>query len=144
MYVSFLLTLLFRFTWAEWEAQKNTEGTPKEPQVQPAAAESSVPSTSQNETFTQPVAMMPVQVHQALFVTLLLWFKVSTAYDTSTFSLTQIPVAQTVPAVSLVPPAFPVTMTMPPPGFGPPPPFLRAGFNTSQPPPGTTGFTVLH
>lgn len=53
------------FTWAEWETQKNTE-TPKEPQVQPVAAESSVPSTSQNETFTQPVTMMPVQVHEVL------------------------------------------------------------------------------
>uniref|UniRef100_A0A8C2BXZ0 SR-related CTD associated factor 8 n=1 Tax=Cyprinus carpio TaxID=7962 RepID=A0A8C2BXZ0_CYPCA len=48
-----------------------------------------------------------------------------------------IPVAQTVPAVGLMPPSFPVTMAMPPPGFGPPPPFLRAGFNASQPPPGT-------
>lgn len=53
------------FTLAEWEAQKNTEA-PKEPQVQPVAAESSVASTSQNETFTQPVAMMPVQVHEVL------------------------------------------------------------------------------
>lgn len=49
----------------------------------------------------------------------------------------QIPVAQSaVPAVGLVPPSYPVTMAMPPPGFGPPPPFLRAGFNASQPPPG--------
>uniref|UniRef100_A0AAQ6AL67 SR-related CTD associated factor 8 n=1 Tax=Amphiprion ocellaris TaxID=80972 RepID=A0AAQ6AL67_AMPOC len=39
-------------------------------------------------------------------------------------------------AVGLVPPNFPVTMGIPPPGFGPPPPFIRAGFNTSQPPPG--------
>ncbi|KAM9466724.1 SR-related and CTD-associated factor 8 [Clarias gariepinus] len=92
---------------SEWEAQKNTEA-PKEPQVQPVAAESSAASTSQNETFTQPITMMPVQI----------------------------PVPQTVPAVSLVPSTFPVTMTMPPPGFGPPPHFLRAGFNTTQPPPG--------
>lgn len=42
------------------------------------------------------------------------------------------------PAVSLVPPAFPVTMSVPPPGYSaiPPPPFLRASFNPSQPPPG--------
>ncbi|XP_027012867.1 SR-related and CTD-associated factor 8 isoform X1 [Tachysurus fulvidraco] len=91
----------------EWEAQKNAE-TPKEPQVQPVPAESTSASTSQNETFTQQVTMMPVQI----------------------------PVAQTVPAVGLVPPSYPVTMTMPPPGYGPPPPFLRAGFNTTQPPPG--------
>lgn len=52
-------------------------------------------------------------------------------------SLIQLPVAQAVPAaVGLVPPSFPVSMGMPPPGFGPPPPFIRAGFNASQPPPG--------
>uniref|UniRef100_A0A672IQT6 SR-related CTD associated factor 8 n=1 Tax=Salarias fasciatus TaxID=181472 RepID=A0A672IQT6_SALFA len=39
-------------------------------------------------------------------------------------------------AVGLVPPTFPVTMGIPPPGYGPPPPFIRAGFNASQPPPG--------
>lgn len=51
-------------------------------------------------------------------------------------SLIQLPVAQAVPsAVGLVPPTFPVTMSIPPPGYGPPP-FIRAGFNTSQPPPG--------
>nr|XP_060484984.1 SR-related and CTD-associated factor 8-like [Panthera onca] len=50
----------------------------------------------------------------------------------------QIPVAPAVPTVSLVPPAFPVSMPVPPPGFSPipPPPFLRASFNPSQPPPG--------
>uniref|UniRef100_A0AAX7T3G5 SR-related CTD associated factor 8 n=1 Tax=Astatotilapia calliptera TaxID=8154 RepID=A0AAX7T3G5_ASTCA len=49
----------------------------------------------------------------------------------------QLPVAQAVPsAVGLVPPAFPVTMGIPPPGYGPPPPFIRASFNASQPPPG--------
>ncbi|NXR05946.1 SCAF8 protein, partial [Semnornis frantzii] len=50
----------------------------------------------------------------------------------------KIPVAPAVPAVSLVPPAFPVTMSVPPPGYSaiPPPPFLRASFNPSQPPPG--------
>lgn len=48
------------------------------------------------------------------------------------------PVAPTVPTVNLVPPAFPVTMSVPPPGYSgiPPPPFLRASFNPSQPPPG--------
>lgn len=49
----------------------------------------------------------------------------------------QLPVAQAVPsAVGLVPPTFPVTMGIPPPGYGPPP-FIRPGFNASQPPPGT-------
>lgn len=54
------------------------------------------------------------------------------------FSTHKIPVAPAVPAVSLVPPAFPVSMPVPPPGFSPipPPPFLRASFNPSQPPPG--------
>lgn len=52
---------------AEWEAQKNTE-TQKEPQVQPVPAESTSASTSQNETFTQQVTMMPVQVQTSLFV----------------------------------------------------------------------------
>ncbi|XP_017570563.1 SR-related and CTD-associated factor 8 isoform X1 [Pygocentrus nattereri] len=93
---------------SEWEAQKNSAEVAKEVQIQPVAAEASVVSSSQSEVFTQPVAMMPVQI----------------------------PVAQTVPAVGLVPPTFPVTMAMPPPGFGPPPPFLRAGFNAAQPPPG--------
>lgn len=51
-----------QFALAEWEAQKNAEA-PKEPQVQAVSVESSVASTSQNETYTQPVAMMPVQVH---------------------------------------------------------------------------------
>lgn len=54
------------------------------------------------------------------------------------FLFTKIPVAPAVPAVSLVPPAFPVSMPVPPPGFNPipPPPFLRASFNPSQPLPG--------
>ncbi|KAL1257963.1 hypothetical protein QQF64_011207, partial [Cirrhinus molitorella] len=91
----------------EWESQRNTE-TAKELQSQAITAETSTASSTPSEAFTQPVAMMPMQI----------------------------PVAQTVPAVGLVPPSFPVTMTMPPPGFGPPPPFLRAGFNASQPPPG--------
>uniref|UniRef100_A0A8C7WQF5 SR-related CTD associated factor 8 n=1 Tax=Oryzias sinensis TaxID=183150 RepID=A0A8C7WQF5_9TELE len=52
-------------------------------------------------------------------------------------SLMQLPVPQAVPsAVGLVPPSFPVNMGIPPPGYGPPPPFMRPGFNASQPPPG--------
>lgn len=48
--------------------------------------------------------------------------------------------AQAVPgAVGLVPPTFPVTMGIPPPGYGPPP-FIRAGFNASQPPPGKLSY----
>uniref|UniRef100_A0A673I278 Protein SCAF8-like n=1 Tax=Sinocyclocheilus rhinocerous TaxID=307959 RepID=A0A673I278_9TELE len=90
----------------EWESQRNTE-TAKETQNQAVTAETSTASSTPSEAFTQPVAMMPMQI----------------------------PVAQTVPAVGLVPPSFPVTMAIPPPGFGPPPPFLRAGFNASQPPP---------
>ncbi|NWR13702.1 SCAF8 protein, partial [Emberiza fucata] len=67
--------------------------------------------TTQTEAYTQPVTMLQVGI---------------------------IPVAPAVPAVSLVPPAFPVTMSVPPPGYSPipPPPFLRASFNPSQPPPG--------
>ncbi|XP_016325103.1 protein SCAF8-like isoform X2 [Sinocyclocheilus anshuiensis] len=91
----------------EWESQRNTE-TAKETQNQAVTAETSTASSTPSEAFTQPVTMMPMQI----------------------------PVAQTVPAVGLVPPSFPVTIAMPPPGFGPPPPFLRAGFNASQPPPG--------
>ncbi|XP_040915862.1 SR-related and CTD-associated factor 8 [Toxotes jaculatrix] len=91
----------------EWEAAKNTEPA-KEATSQPANAETTAVSNTQTETYNQ-VTMMPVQL----------------------------PVAQAVPgAVGLVPPTFPVTMSMPPPGYGPPPPFIRAGFNTSQPPPG--------
>ncbi|KAK2826262.1 hypothetical protein Q5P01_020476 [Channa striata] len=92
----------------EWEAAKNAEPT-KEVTTQPVSAESAV-SNSQTETYSQQVTMMPVQL----------------------------PVAQAVPsAVGLVPPTFPVTMGIPPPGYvPPPPPFIRAGFNTSQPPPG--------
>lgn len=91
----------------EWESQRNTE-TAKETVSQAVTAEASTASSTASEAFTQPVTMMPMQI----------------------------PVPQTVPAVGLVPPSFPVTMAMPPPGFGPPPPFLRAGFNASQPPPG--------
>lgn len=92
---------------SEWEAQKNVEAA-KESQSQSVTAEASTTNSAPSEAFTQPVTMMPLPI----------------------------PVAQTVPAVGLVPPSFPVTMAMPPPGFGHPPPFLRAGFNASQPPPG--------
>ncbi|XP_064411985.1 SR-related and CTD-associated factor 8 isoform X3 [Latimeria chalumnae] len=60
------------------------------------------------------------------------------AYSQSVTML-QIPVAQAVSAVGLVPPTFPMAMSIPPPGFSPaipPPPFLRAGFAHTQPPPG--------
>ncbi|XP_051781143.1 SR-related and CTD-associated factor 8 isoform X24 [Erpetoichthys calabaricus] len=92
----------------EWEAVKSCEPA-KENTSQTVTTETTTLTTTQAEIFTQPVTMLPVQI----------------------------PVAQGVPSVSLVPPAFPVTMTLPPPGYGhPPPPFLRPGFNTSQPPPG--------
>lgn len=92
----------------EWEAAKNAEPA-KEVTSQPVSAETTAVSNTQNETYNQQVTMMPVQL----------------------------PVAQAVSsAVGLVPPTFPVTMSLPPPGYGPPPPFIRAGFNTSQPPPG--------
>ncbi|XP_071354617.1 SR-related and CTD-associated factor 8-like isoform X2 [Trachinotus anak] len=92
----------------EWEAAKNAEPA-KEVTSQPVSAETTAVSNTQTETYNQQVTMMPVQL----------------------------PVAQAVPsAVGLVPPTFPVTMSIPPPGYGPPPPFIRAGFNASQPPPG--------
>ncbi|XP_078133336.1 SR-related and CTD-associated factor 8 [Sander vitreus] len=92
----------------EWEAAKNAEPA-KEVTSQPVSAETTAASNTQTESYNQQVTMMPVQL----------------------------PVAQAVPnAVGLVPPTFPVTMGIPPPGYGPPPPFIRAGFNASQPPPG--------
>ncbi|XP_028251021.1 SR-related and CTD-associated factor 8 isoform X2 [Parambassis ranga] len=92
----------------EWEAAKSSEPA-KDVTSQPVSIETAAASNSQTETFNQQVTMMPVQL----------------------------PVAQAVPgAVGLVPPTFPVTMSIPPPGYGPPPPFIRASFNASQPPPG--------
>ncbi|XP_041711283.2 LOW QUALITY PROTEIN: SR-related and CTD-associated factor 8 [Coregonus clupeaformis] len=96
---------------AEWEAAKNAPEPMKEAvsqavSVEPIAATNT--QQTQEEAFSQQVSMMPVQL----------------------------PVRQAVPAVGLVPPSFPVSMAMPPPGYGPLPPFLRAGFNASQPPPG--------
>lgn len=92
----------------EWEAAKSAEPA-KEVTSQPVSVETTAASNTQTETYSQQVTMMPVQL----------------------------PVAQAVQsAVGLVPPTFPVTMGIPPPGYVPPPPFIRAGFNTSQPPPG--------
>lgn len=91
----------------EWEAAKNAE-TAKENTTQPVSTDTSAATNTQTETFSQQVTMMPVQL----------------------------PVAQGVPgAVGLVPPSFSVSMGIPPPGFAPPP-FIRAGFNAAQPPPG--------
>ncbi|KAG8583341.1 hypothetical protein GDO81_008378 [Engystomops pustulosus] len=101
----------------EWQTQRNAEPVAvKEPAPAPVPITTVqspiVPKTSiittQPEAYNPPVAML------------------------------QIPVTPTVPAVSLVPPAFPVSMSVPPPGYTalPPPPFMRAGFNPSQPPPG--------
>ncbi|CDQ58381.1 unnamed protein product [Oncorhynchus mykiss] len=96
---------------AEWEAAKNAPEPVKEAVSQAVSTEPMAATNSQQtqqKAFIQQVSMMPVQL----------------------------PVAQAVPAGGLVPPSFPVSMTMPPPGYGPPPTFLRAGFNASQPPPG--------
>ncbi|XP_028023254.2 SR-related and CTD-associated factor 8 isoform X4 [Balaenoptera acutorostrata] len=95
----------------EWESVKSSEPvkeTVQTAQSPPPPAEKETVATTQAEVFPPPVAMV------------------------------QIPVAPAVPTVSLVPPAFPVSMPVPPPGFSPipPPPFLRASFNPSQPPPG--------
>uniref|UniRef100_A0A8P0PEU1 SR-related CTD associated factor 8 n=1 Tax=Canis lupus familiaris TaxID=9615 RepID=A0A8P0PEU1_CANLF len=94
----------------EWETVKSSEPVKETVQTtqSPTPVEKETVVTTQAEVFPPPVAML------------------------------QIPVAPAVPAVSLVPPAFPVSMPVPPPGFSPipPPPFLRASFNPSQPPPG--------
>uniref|UniRef100_A0A8D1Z868 SR-related CTD associated factor 8 n=1 Tax=Sus scrofa TaxID=9823 RepID=A0A8D1Z868_PIG len=94
----------------EWETVKSSEPVKETVQTtqSPPPVEKETVVTTQAEVFPPPVAML------------------------------QIPVAPAVPAVSLVPPAFPVSMPVPPPGFSPipPPPFLRASFNPSQPPPG--------
>uniref|UniRef100_A0A1D5Q5H3 SR-related CTD associated factor 8 n=1 Tax=Macaca mulatta TaxID=9544 RepID=A0A1D5Q5H3_MACMU len=94
----------------EWETVKSSEPVKETVQTtqSPTPVEKETVVTTQAEVFPPPVAML------------------------------QIPVAPAVPTVSLVPPAFPVSMPVPPPGFSPipPPPFLRASFNPSQPPPG--------
>lgn len=101
----------------EWEAAKNAE-TAKENTTQPVTVDTTPATNTQTETFSQQVTMMPVQL----------------------------PVAPAVPsAVGLVPPSFSVSMGIPPPGFAPPP-FIRAGFNAAQPPPGflqTTQATAI-
>ncbi|XP_038664372.1 SR-related and CTD-associated factor 8 isoform X1 [Scyliorhinus canicula] len=94
---------------SEWESRSSEPV--KENVPQPVTTDNTQP-TSQGETFTQAVTMLPVQI----------------------------PVTPTVSAIGMVqPPAFPVSMSIPPPGFNPaipPPPFLRHSFNPSQPPPG--------
>ncbi|KFQ00804.1 Protein SCAF8, partial [Haliaeetus albicilla] len=104
----------------EWETARSSEAAKENIQTtQSAAVDKSTVITTQTEAYTQPVTML--QVFARFF-----------------FPRKKIPVAPAVPAVSLVPPAFPVTMSVPPPGYSaiPPPPFLRASFNPSQPPPG--------
>ncbi|MGH0162868.1 UNVERIFIED_CONTAM: hypothetical protein FKN15_043483 [Acipenser sinensis] len=91
----------------EWEAARSYDSA-RESHTQSVSVDTSTMITTQADAYTQPVTMLPVQM----------------------------PVAQGVPAVSLMPPAYPMTMAMPPPGFGHLPQFLRAGFNASQPPPG--------
>ncbi|NXX85208.1 SCAF8 protein, partial [Urocolius indicus] len=103
----------------EWETARSSEATKENTQTtQSAAVDKSTVITTQTEAYTQPVTMLQLLVFY--------------------FHEKKIPVAPAVPAVSLVPPAFPVTMSVPPPGYSaiPPPPFLRASFNPSQPPPG--------
>ncbi|KFO87916.1 Protein SCAF8, partial [Buceros rhinoceros silvestris] len=94
----------------EWETARSSEAAKENIQTtQSATVDKTTVITTQTEAYTQPVTMLQVCI-----------------------------VAPAVPAVSLVPPAFPVTMSVPPPGYSaiPPPPFLRASFNPSQPPPG--------
>uniref|UniRef100_A0A674I0E5 SR-related CTD associated factor 8 n=1 Tax=Terrapene triunguis TaxID=2587831 RepID=A0A674I0E5_9SAUR len=93
----------------EWETVRSSEAVKENIQTtQSTTVDKNTAVTTQTEAYTQSVTML------------------------------QIPVAPAVPAVSLVPPSFPVTMSVPPPGYSsiPPPPFLRASFNPSQPPPG--------
>ncbi|CAG09877.1 unnamed protein product, partial [Tetraodon nigroviridis] len=121
----------------EWEAVKNAEQA-KDVISQQVSAETTAASNSQADTFNQQVAMMPVQVLESLcqFKQPSVGKERSTLPMRSSVPLLQLPVAQAVPSgVGLVPPAFPVSMGIPPPGYGPPP-FIRPGFNASQPPPG--------
>ncbi|XP_072907215.1 SR-related and CTD-associated factor 8 [Hemitrygon akajei] len=105
----------------EWESRSSE--SVKENVSQPVTTDNTQ-QTSEGETFTQPVTILPVQQKQM---------------DDIKF-IPQMPVTPTVSAISMVqPPAFPVSMPIPPPGFNPaipPPPFLRHTFNPSQPPPG--------
>lgn len=122
---------------AEWEAVKNAEQA-KDVISQQLSAESAAAANSQPETFNQQVTMMPVQVLKAHSRSVQSFLLEEDEPYLLCFYLPplQLPVAQAVPsAVGLVPPAFPVSMGIPPPGYGPPP-FIRPGFNASQPPPG--------
>ncbi|XP_069787700.1 SR-related and CTD-associated factor 8 isoform X2 [Narcine bancroftii] len=105
----------------EWESRNSESIKENVPQ---AVTTDNTPPTSEGETFTQTVTLLPVQQKQV---------------DDIKF-IPQMPVTPTVSAIGMVqPPAFHVSMTIPPPGFNPaipPPPFLRHGFNPSQPPPG--------
>lgn len=132
--------------FSEWETTKNAE-TAKENTIQPVSTDTTAATNTQTETYSQQVTMMPVQVTMytllftseciALWCIFLSWINIHSKINLP-LPYNQLPVAQAVPsAVSLVPPTFPVSMGMPPPGFGPPPPFIRAGFNAAQPPPGT-------
>lgn len=124
---------------AEWEAVRNAEQA-KDALSQQVSAEATAASNSQADTFNQQVAMMPVQVREPEPQPNRpsagnRWTALSKL--PSPPPLPQLPVAQAVPSgVGLVPPAFPVSMGIPPPGYGPPP-FIRPSFNASQPPPGT-------
>ncbi|KAH0622397.1 hypothetical protein JD844_024671 [Phrynosoma platyrhinos] len=73
---------------SEWETTRSSE-TVKEPvqTTQSTTVDKTTAVTSQTETYTQSVTML------------------------------QIPVAPAVPTVSLVPPTFPVAMSVPPPGY---------------------------
>ncbi|XP_060938372.1 SR-related and CTD-associated factor 8 isoform X2 [Limanda limanda] len=104
----------------EWETAKNAEPV-KEVTSQQVVAETTPVSNSQAESYNSQAEAYNSQAE---------------AYNQQvTMMPVQLPVPQAVPSpVSLVPPSFP--MGIPPPGYGPPPPFLRAGFNAAQPPPG--------
>uniref|UniRef100_H2ZVZ0 SR-related CTD associated factor 8 n=1 Tax=Latimeria chalumnae TaxID=7897 RepID=H2ZVZ0_LATCH len=95
---------------SEWETLKSSEPA-KETTSQSPTVDTSSMITTQADAYSQSVTMLQFQI----------------------------PVAQAVSAVGLVPPTFPMAMSIPPPGFSPaipPPPFLRAGFAHTQPPPG--------
>lgn len=130
----------------EWES-RNAE--PVKETVPQTVTTDNTPPTSEGETFTQPVTLPPAQQKQQmddikfipqlqeegpmpeLLLRDLCW---------SGKTDNRIPVTPTVSAIGMVqPPAFPVSMSIPPPGFNPaipPPPFLRHSFNPSHPPPG--------
>ncbi|XP_014452234.1 SR-related and CTD-associated factor 8 isoform X3 [Alligator mississippiensis] len=139
----------------EWETVRNSEAAKETVQTtQSATVEKNTVVTTQTEVYTQPVTMLqdfaawrrgrmtasfPVPANRrecspSPFTAALRLAPVFGKF----YPITRIPVAPAVPAVNLVPPAFPVSMSVPPPGYSsiPPPPFLRASFNPSQPPPG--------